>query len=180
MERLFRHYANSAKAHCHLACVALPSLISKHSPRAENIFHRRVKHVHLILVSHYITCSLCLRSNSLAVVSLRTVRIAIATMAVPNPITDVLREIEVRYEWEPVVSKVFLDRKGVHVRKVSDFTHAFDDEKDPSIATIVLAASFIDSSAFGHVSKLRQAIIALKKAEAETESLKAQGGRDRP
>ena len=54
--------------------------------------------------------------------------VTIARMAAPEPIADVTR-----YEWDPALTKVLLDSKGVIVKKFSDFLCAFADEKDPSI-----------------------------------------------
>ena len=128
--------------------------------------------MHVIRFFMILPLAFCLRSNSLLVlVSLRIVRIAIARMAVPKPISDVLRELEDRYEGASALTKVLLDNKGVNVRKPSDFTSAFAHEKGPSVNTIVQVVGFVDLSAGGQVSKLRQATIALKKTEAHTESL---------
>ena len=92
--KALRFYAKSVQAHGRLACLALASLISELPLRADKIIlNLRAKRGHLIRVFHDITCSLRLRSNSL-VVSLRTVRIAIAGMIVCKPISDVLRELE--------------------------------------------------------------------------------------
>ena len=88
-------------------------------------------------------------------------------MSVPSPISDVMKEPEARYQWDPATTRVLLDMKGVNVEKISDFMHATTDEKDPSINAIVQAAGFVGLSAMGQVSKLRQAIIALKKAETK-------------
>ena len=93
-------------------------------------------------------------------------------MAFPKPISDVWRELEARYEWDPALTRVLLDSKVVNVRKPSDFMYAF--AKDASINAIFQAASFVDLAAMGQVSRLRQAIIVLKKAEAET-SLQRKG-----
>ena len=96
-------------------------------------------------------------------------------MAVPKTISNVMKEGEARNEWDPALTKVLLDNMGVNVRKLSDSMYAFADEKDPTIKTIVQAAGLVDLSAVGQVSKLRQAIITLKKAAAEAESLLRKG-----
>ena len=56
---------------------------------------------------------------------------------------------------------------SLHVHQTQHFMYAFADEKDPSINTVVRAAAFADLSVDGQLSKLRQVIIAPKKAETE-------------
>ena len=69
-------------------------------------------------------------------------------MAVSKPISDVLRELEARYDGNTALN------------------------------TIIQVTGLADLSAVGQVSKLRQAIITLKTAEAETESLPCNGAGD--
>ena len=151
--------------------ILLVSWFMKHSPGTDKNNLDSESETSVLDSGFFMTLSvaLLLRSNSLAFVSLRTVRIASARMAVPKLISDVMRDLEARYECDPALTKVLVDSKGVNV------CLRVRREKDPSINTIVQATGFVDLSAVGQIIKLLHAVIALKEAEAEAELLQRKG-----
>ena len=51
----------------------------------------------------------------------------IARMAVSKPNADVMKKLIARHEWDPSITKVLLDTKGVNFIKNFDLMHAYAD-----------------------------------------------------